>query len=157
MFRWLVLLPMLSSVALADDVPVAALTPGAINPQVSQSSIHQTICIDHWTATVRPSRAYVSYMKRKVMGVYGLAGDPLSDFELDHLIPLTLGGHPTDQRNVWPQPWFGTCSASLKDKLEVRLNWLVCMGKLSLHDAQMAIASDWIQAYNTYVAPLQCD
>src|SRR5690242_3466930 len=145
----------LSMPASADDLPDAMLTPGERNPQVSESTIHQTICIDHWTASIRPSGPYTIYIKRKMMAAYGLDGEPLSDFELDHLIPLTLGGHPTDPRNLWPQPWFGSCSASLKDKLEVRLNWLVCMSKLTLREAQAAIATDWVKAYNTYVGRLE--
>ena len=155
--RLLAVLAALATPALADDLPDATLTPGATNPQVSQMTIHQTICIDGWTAIVRRSNSYASYTKRKLMATYGLPGEPLSDFELDHLIPLTLGGHPTDQRNLWPQPWFGTCNASRKDKLEVRLNWLVCMSKLSLCEAQNAIATNWVKAYNSYIAPLECD
>jgi hypothetical protein len=157
MARLLAFLLIISTAASADDLPDTASTPGATNPQVSQSTIHQTICIDHWTASVRSSSAYTNYIKRKLMAAYDLAEEPLSDFELDHLIPLTLGGHPTDERNLWPQPWFGACNASVKDKLEVHLNWLVCMGRLTLREAQTAIATDWVKAYNSYLAPLQCD
>jgi hypothetical protein len=31
------------------------------------------------------------------------------------------------------------------------------MGRLTLRKAQIAIATDWVNAYNTYLDPLQCD
>jgi hypothetical protein len=46
------------------------------------------------------------------------------------------------------KPW----NAKLKDRLERRLHVLVCIDHaLILHDAQEAIASDWITAYLKYV------
>ncbi|MEU1596054.1 hypothetical protein ABZ468_25155 [Streptomyces sp. NPDC005708] len=32
----------------------SSCTPGAYNPDVTQSNIHSTICVSGWTATVRP-------------------------------------------------------------------------------------------------------
>ncbi len=72
-------------------------------------------------------------------------------FEEDHLIPLELGGSPTDVRNLWPEPMWGQWNARKKDKLERELHWRVCNGTLSLHDAQRAIAMDWIAAFRRYV------
>ena len=40
--------------ALAGDLPDPVDTPGAINPKVTQDNIHQTICVQGWTKTVRP-------------------------------------------------------------------------------------------------------
>jgi PBP1b-binding outer membrane lipoprotein LpoB len=38
-----------------DDLyPNPDITPGATNPDVTQGTIHQTICVKNWTATVRP-------------------------------------------------------------------------------------------------------
>jgi hypothetical protein len=67
------------------------------------------------------------------------------------LISLELGGS-NDIGNLWPQsyrtePW----NAHVKDKLEDRLHMLVCAGKLSLPDAQKAIAGDWISAGKRWV------
>jgi hypothetical protein len=77
----------------------------------------------------------------------------MSDFEEDHLIPLALGGAPYDPRNLWPEPRASAdgWNASVKDELEAALPRLVCSGRVSLADAQRAIATDWIAAYRFYV------
>jgi hypothetical protein len=66
------------------------------------------------------------------MREYGVGGS-LSDYQEDHLISLELGGHPTDPRNLWPEPY---PRASEVDSIENDLNAKVCAGKLSLEDAQ---------------------
>jgi hypothetical protein len=66
------------------------------------------------------------------MREYGRTGD-LADYQEDHLISLELGGHPTDPRNLWPQPY---PRASEVDRSENELNDAVCSGNLSLSEAQ---------------------
>jgi hypothetical protein len=73
--------------------------------------------------------------------------------ELDHLIPLELGGS-IDARNLWPQP---TCTSPWnskeKDQLEKHLHSEVCAGALDLLAAQKEIAADWTAAYQRRFAP----
>lgn len=76
--------------------------------------------------------------------------DPLSSYELDHLVPLELGG-ASSVANLWPEPWAGRRGAHRKDGLENDLNRDVCSGSLSLGSAQMAMATNWEVAYRTYV------
>jgi hypothetical protein len=66
------------------------------------------------------------------MRTYGRAGTP-HDYQEDHLISLELGGHPTDPRNLWPEPY---PRARDVDRIENELNAQVCSGKLTLADAQ---------------------
>ncbi len=108
------------------------LTPGALNPNVTQANIRQTICAQGWTRTVRPPTTYTNELKRTGMRAYGLTGKT-SDFQEDHLISLELGGDPTDPRNLWPEPY---PRAAEVDKIENQLNAAVCSGKLTLSDAQ---------------------
>jgi hypothetical protein len=49
------------------------------------------------------------------------------------LISLELGGHPTDPRNLWPEPY---PRAADVDRIENELNAQVCSGALSLATAQ---------------------
>ncbi len=133
--------------ALAYDVPNVDTTPGATNPVVTQKNIHKNICVSGWTKHVRPPISYTNYWKTQLMRVYGVGHDKPQDFELDHLIPLELGGAPRDRKNLWPQPWVGPWNAHMKDELENKLHKLVCEGTLPLHDAQEAIRSDWKGAY----------
>jgi hypothetical protein len=107
-------------------------TPGMLNPDVTQATIGDTICKRGWTRTIRPPTAYTDVLKRKQMRAYGFAG-PASGYQEDHLISLELGGHPTDPRNLWPEPY---PRAARVDTIENELNAQVCSGALSLDAAQ---------------------
>jgi hypothetical protein len=108
-------------------------TPGVLNPDVTQATIGSTICRRGWTRTIRPPVEYTDALKVKQMRAYGETGS-VSDYQEDHLISLELGGHPTDPRNLWPEPY---PRAAAVDEIENQLNALVCDRSLSLADAQM--------------------
>jgi hypothetical protein len=107
-------------------------TPGVLNPDVRQETIGQTICLQGWTRTVRPPTDYTSELKLEQMREYGLTGKP-AGYQEDHLISLELGGHPTDPRNLWPEP---QPHAEEVDGIENDLNHLVCSGKITLAEGQ---------------------
>jgi len=136
------------------DLPDPRLTHGALNPGVTQENTADTICMAGWTRTVRPPEDYTEDLKRRQIRGYGYADRRLGHYEEDHLVPLDLGGSPTDPRNLWPEPrraadgW----NANRKDELEYALNRLVCSGKVPLAEARRAIAADWIAAYRRYVS-----
>jgi hypothetical protein len=136
-------------------LPDSSRTPGALNPDVTQSNIAATICVSGWTATVRPASSVTTALKqRQIAAGYTYQGDTnLSDYEEDHLIPLELGGAPADPSNLWPDPYNAPDGAKVKDTVENKLHDLVCARTLSLADAQHAIASSWWDAYQTYAAP----
>ena len=108
-------------------------TPGVLNPDVTQSTIVSTICVHGWTKTIRPPTDYTNALKVRQMREYRVDGSP-SDYQEDHLISLELGGHQTDPRNLWPEPY---PRASTVDAIENDLNGRVCSGDLSLEDAQL--------------------
>lgn len=116
-------------------------TPGVRNPQVTQLNIGSTICRKGWTATVRPPTSYTGPLKLKQMARYGEPA-PASLYELDHIIPLEVGGSPTDPANLFPQPYAGH-GAHVKDQEENSLNRAVCGGRVKLADAQAQILRDW--------------
>jgi len=107
-------------------------TPGVVNPDVTQANRAATICKPGWTRTIRPSTAYTNALKQKQMREYGVGGSS-SGYQEDHLISLELGGHPTDPRNLWPEPY---PRAAEVDSFENDLNAKVCSGEISLADAQ---------------------
>lgn len=125
----LVLAQRASAPAVAAD-PVR--TPGVLNPDVRQATIGTTICVQGWTRTIRPPTEYTNALKRRQMRAYGETGPP-SAFQEDHLISLELGGHPTDPRNLWPEPY---PRAAQVDVIENELNAQVCSGSLTLAQAQ---------------------
>lgn len=126
--------------------------PGATNPAVTQTNIHQTICVSGWTKTIRPPASYTDRLKEQQMTALGLTGAP-SDYEEDHLISLEIGGNPTDPNNLWPQRWHGDWNAHQKDAIETKLKRLVCAGTITLAEAQREIATDWVAAYQKWVKP----
>jgi hypothetical protein len=124
-------------------LPDSVCTPGAADPRVTQDNIHTTICVSGYTATVRPPSSYTDPLKRQQISAYGYTDPNLADYEEDHLIPLELGGSPTDPKNLWPEPRGGDFPASRKDALENSLHAKVCAGLVTLAAAQASIAMNW--------------
>lgn len=150
----LALLLLVAAPAFAWDLPDAITTPGAVNATVTQANIATTICVHGWTKTIRPPASYTNKLKagQLAAGAYASPQAPQA-FEEDHLISLEIGGHPTDPRNLWPQHWDAPYGAHQKDQLENFLHRAVCSGKLTLAEAQAAVSSNWIAAYQKYIGP----
>ena len=135
--------------------PNTRITPGAVDPRVTQANIQQTICRRGYSKSVRPPESYTEPLKRRVIAEYGYADRRLGDYELDHIVSLELGGAPRDPKNLFPQPHNvgGGWGSFAKDRLENRLHSLVCRGQISLGKAQHDIATDWISAYKQFLGP----
>jgi len=135
--RWLV--------AYAAAVAIAAMAQPveALNPDVRLETIKETICLKGYTKTVRPSTTYTNGIKRRLLREAGLPAQDAALYELDHIIPLAVGGHPRSLVNLMLQPWEGEDGAKRKDKLEVKLQCLVCSGQLDLQTARKEIFEDW--------------
>lgn len=133
--------------------PNPRLTPGAINPAVTQANIGGTICRPGYTRAIRPPQGYTSRLKREGLRAYRDTDRRLRDYEEDHLISLELGGSPDSPKNLWPEPHHvvGGWGSYAKDRLENRLHALVCKGRVSLAQARHDIATDWIAAWPRYM------
>jgi hypothetical protein len=119
-----------------------ALTPGVLNPDVTQATIRKTVCSRGWTRTARPPASYTSPLKLVQMRQYGFLGGPV-DYQEDHFISLELGGAPTDPRNLWPER---RPRADHVDTIENDLNAKVCSGEISLAEGQRREAElKWTQ------------
>lgn len=127
-------------------------TPGAIDTAITQSNIETTICRPGYARAARPSYALTGPLKRRLMQSQH-PGEALADYELDHLIPISLGGAPVDMRDLWLQPRRGRANASDKNVLAYVLWRLVCEHRISLEIAQREISRDWTKAYQTFATP----
>jgi hypothetical protein len=133
--------------------PDPSLTPGALNPAVTQANIHSTVCVSGWTATIRPPTSYTNKLKAQQIVQYGYTATAASLYEEDHLISLQLGGSPTDPRNLWPEPYTVSfqngqpAGARTKDTFETALKKKVCAGTMTLVEAQREIGVHWVHAY----------
>jgi hypothetical protein len=119
-------------------LPDRHCTPGAIDPAVTQADIGSTICVSGYTAKIRPPESQTEKFKfGQAYPAYHLADG--TESELDHLVPLELGG-ANDAANLWPE------AGSLpnpKDSVERALRAAVCDGRIPLRRAQRAIARNW--------------
>lgn len=127
------------------DLPCVQTRHGciALNPEVTVDTLAQTICVAGYTATIRPAVSYSNAVKAKLLRESGLEAALMSDYELDHLVPLGLGGHPRKLSNLALQPLSGSNSATKKDGFERQLQHMVCNGHIGLIEAQSCIAEDW--------------
>jgi hypothetical protein len=115
-------------------LPDPACTPGAV-----ETTDMAIVC----GQSTQERRNVPASVHRQAFAEYGLAYPQAPGaFEVDHLIPLELGGS-NDISNLWPEsaPGFRR-----KDKVENDLHRKVCEGQIPLERAQKVIAADWTQA-----------
>lgn len=130
-------------------MPDPRCTPGALNPAVTQSTIHQTICRAGYSSSIRPSTRITEPEKLASIRAYGFH-QTARHYEYDHLISLELGGAANDRRNLWPE---NGASPNLKDKVENYLHERVCDGRMLLSHAQRIVARGWVSFYNQRIKP----
>jgi hypothetical protein len=68
---------------------------------------------------------------------------PRGAFEVDHLIPLELGGANTIE-NLWAEPANPNPGFHQKDRVENYLHKQVCSGAMTIDEAQKIVANDWL-------------
>jgi hypothetical protein len=104
------------------------------------------VCTPGYARSVRD----VSYaLKRRVYAAYGIFHHSRGAYEVDHLVPLELGGGNAVS-NLWPEAAHPRPGFHEKDVLENRLHELVCRGGIALASAQRLIAGDWLSAWRRY-------
>lgn len=139
---------------------------GVANSAITQQNIDQTICNPNWhginpythkdvkgTGQIRPPVSYTNPIKQKLMKAQGVTDGTL--FELDHRIALTDGGDPSNEGNLWLQPYTNLTSrgnegAHEKDKLEVYINTQICAKRITLQEGQNELKGDWFSYYQKY-------
>lgn len=136
-------------------MPDAKLTPGVINPEIEadpsgakvyvaqdRALVEVNICAKDFRT--KPFRKTTEAEKRAVCREYHAAPGTCPGMkwgEVDHLIPLELGGEDA-VANLWWQP---AQQYLVKDHgVEDKLPHLVCSGKMTLPEAQECLRSDWV-------------
>ena len=137
-------------VLLLYAMPTLVLANGAIDSTVTSDNLRDTICKSGYTKSIRPPVALTNRIKIRMLRKAGIDESHISEYELDHVIPLALGGHPTELANLQLQLWEGANGAKRKDRIEVKLQCLVCSGQVTLDQARREIAEDWEAAYHHF-------
>jgi hypothetical protein len=144
----------LAAVALVATVQAASAQAIVPDPTLTPGAIRTVDVIAICSTGTRQLRHWSRERDDHIMTEYGLAPGPHPDYEVDHLIPLGIGG-ADDDTNLWPEPRRSIESewnAERKDRLEEKLRELVCNGALDVGEAQRAIADDWTEAWRRYVS-----
>ena len=139
------------AVASVNNLPVPdhRCTPGGINPTITTETLRNP----QWHTKCTRGCDTSESQKLIVYNWYGETRDfseaTTQECELDHLIPLELGGSD-GLGNIWPMcgtdhspsrtPYFRS-----KDRVENYLADQVRSGRISLQEAQSGIATDWTQ------------
>ncbi len=119
----------------------SACTPGAI---LTDATVEK-ICQSGYASSVRN---VPESEKQQVYAEYGIASHTPGQYEVDHLVSLELGGS-NDISNLWPEAAAPKPGFHEKDKVENYMHDQVCSGAISLSQAQIQIATNWLQVYNS--------
>ena len=118
----------------------SACTPGAFLPNATKTDV----CTSGYAKSVRN---VPQSEKNQVYAEYGITRHTAGEYEVDHLVSLELGGS-NDISNLWPEAASPQPGFHEKDKVENYLNSQVCSGAISLQEAQIEIATNWLDVYN---------
>ncbi len=121
----------------SNALPDLACTPGAIFPDATKDKI----CVPGYSSSVRD---VPQDEKDQVYAEYGITSHQPGQYEVDHLVSLELGGS-NDIANLWPEPADPRPGFHEKDKVENYLHDQVCSGAMPLQQAQVQIATNWMQ------------
>ncbi len=119
-------------------LPDPACSPGAV-----LTTDTNVICVSGYTQTVRN---VPDSEKQQVFAEYGIDYSLHSNYEVDHIISLELGGS-NDISNLYPESYSIQYGARIKDKLENYLHDQICSGKMSVAVAQAEISTNWLKYY----------
>lgn len=123
-----------------NGLPDTACTPGAIFTDATKAKI----CVPGYARSVRD---VPQSLKDKVYSEYGITHHATGQFEVDHLVSLQLGGS-NDIANLWPEAASPKPGFHEKDGVENYLHAQICSGAISLRQAQIEIATNWLAVYN---------
>src|SRR5437870_332686 len=76
-----------------------------LNQDITQANIQDTICSKGFTKTIRPAVSYTNGVKFKLLREAGIPEADAGLYELDHIVPLAVGGHPRKMANLMLQPY----------------------------------------------------
>jgi hypothetical protein len=116
------------------------------SPGKAATTDTQRICAAGYSERVRNVSAS---LKQRVYYAYGIRRHARGSYEMDHIIPLELGGSNA-RANLFPEAARPSPGFHEKDRLENELHQAVCQGELGLADAQRMIASNWLTAYKRF-------
>lgn len=120
--------------------PDKACTPGEIIPGITADQI----CSPEYA---KQEPRLPKRLKASIFAAYGISDDKASNYELDYLIPFSLGGS-TEITNLWPQSIEPKPGYHERRRVTQYLHDQVCGVEMSLQEAQNKIVDSWPYIYN---------
>lgn len=121
-------------------LPDPECTPGSVFEDASK----EEICVSGYS---KKARNVSEKTRKKVFAMYGIDYPvTFGSYELDHLIPLSLGGS-NEISNLWPksaEPFPGFFEKNVTGNY---LREEICAGRVALSIAQEQIAKNWFLIY----------
>src|SRR4051812_31633031 len=131
--------------------PRGPMPTDVLNRAVTPENVESTICRSDFVAALKLSPTELRERERNLMLRTGTDPELAATFVVAEMVPAALGGDPRKPKNLQPLPLRGAANGANKDRLDRRLHFLVCTGKLGLREAQSALWNDWYGAYVQYV------
>jgi len=122
-----------------DKLPDSACTPGEVNPEATLEKLKDP----EW---IKAARDVSEKTKQEIYREYGITEHHKGEYEIDHLIPIELGGS-NNKANLWPELAEPRPGFHEKDELENYFHGVVKKGYLSLAGAQFVFATNWYSAW----------
>ena len=88
-------------------------------------------------------------LKQRVYAEYAITQHSRSSYEVDHLVPLELGGS-NSIANLFPEAATPMPGFHEKDRLENKTHDAVCSSARALRATQRSIAKNWTVLYHVY-------
>jgi hypothetical protein len=131
-------------ITISGNGPISTVVVTTPSSGIFANATVQQICGYGYSSSVRN----VPFSEKdQAYAEYGIGYHSSGQYEVDHLVPLELGGS-NDIANLWPEAASPTPGFHQKDEVENYLHDQVCSGALSLKDAQTQIATNWLAVYN---------
>lgn len=127
-----------SECVINNSMPDKECTPGSI----IETATKEQVCTPGYSRSVRNVSVET---KKEVYEEYGIYQRKSGEYQVDHLISLSLGGS-NDISNLWPEPKSPKPGYLEKDKVEYYLYQKLCSGRISLSQAQYLILH-WKEIY----------
>jgi hypothetical protein len=124
--------------ACGSPAPSAALPNDRWTPGNALPVTPAQVCVPGYASRTRMPLTTWKQVAPQVFRTYGIPWSQHSAYELDHLIPLELGGSNAVD-NLWPEPH---PRSFVVDAEENRLHDDVCAGQVSLGAAQRQILQE---------------
>ena len=135
-----------SNCELRGALPDPRCTPGSVFRDASP----KLFCKSGYTKLVRH---VTDTTKHEVYAEYGITSHAPGQYEVDHLVPLELGGS-NSIANLFPEAARPRPGFRDKDRLENDTHDRACVGTNSYRSMQKRIASDWTALYVRLIGPL---